>query len=276
MMKTTKKTFEDPCKRTLSQLARRSRAGLVEVGMAASVLGLGRHDTAMLLARLERKGWLKRVRRSLYLVLPIESASGESTTVEDPWILAQALYSPCYIGGWSATEHWGLTEQIFHSTFVVTGAHVRARKQRILNTEFNLVRVAKPDLDGTIPVWRGREQVAVSNREKTIADALKSPDWVGGMRHLMEILTTYGRGSQRDLARILYYLRGVRRGAGAKRFGFLVETLWPKEKAVIESAMLGKTTGLVRLDPDVKAKGKLNKRWNLWVNVPISNSNCSV
>jgi predicted transcriptional regulator of viral defense system len=229
----------------------------------------------MLLSRLERSGWLKRVRRGLYLVLPIESASGEATTVEDPWILAQALFSPCYIGGWSAAEHWGLTEQIFRSTFVVTGAHVRSRKQSILNTEFNLVRVAKPDLDGTTSVWRGREQVAVSNREKTIADALKSPGWVGGMRHIVEILTTYGRGSQRDLARILYYLKGMRSGAGIKRFGFLVETLWPEEKIIIESAMLGRTTGFVRLDPDIKAKGKLNKRWNLWVNVTLSSYNIS-
>jgi hypothetical protein len=31
------------------------------------------------------------------------------------WLVAHKLFSPCYIGGWIAAHHWGLTEQIFNS-----------------------------------------------------------------------------------------------------------------------------------------------------------------
>ena len=162
-----------------------------------------------------------------------------------------------------------MTEQIFRSTLVVTGAHVRERRQRILNTGFHLIRVARPDLEGTTQVWRGREQIAVSNRERTIADALKSPDWVGGMRHLTEILMTFCQSPERNLERVLWYLTRMKSGAGIKRFGFLIETLRPRETTLIEGALMRRTTGLVKLDPRVKTKGKLNKRWGLWVNTTI-------
>ena len=40
--------------------------------------------------------------------------------VDESWVLARAVFEPCYIGGWSAAEHWGFTEQIFNSTMVFT------------------------------------------------------------------------------------------------------------------------------------------------------------
>ena len=251
------------------RLARQARGGLISVREAATSLNLGRRETATLLARLQRRGWLKRARRSLYLVLPIESSSGESAIAEDPWILARAVYSPCYIGGWSAAEHWGLTDQIFRAVFVVTGSNVRQRRQRILNTGFHLIRVANPDLEGTVQVWRGRERIAVSDRERTIADALRSPDWVGGIRHLAEILMSYCQSPERNLERVLWHLTRMRSGAGIKRLGFLIEALLPEESSLIESALARRTAGLVRLDPRVKVKGKLNKRWGLWINTAI-------
>src|SRR5512139_1249101 len=98
------------------QLARLLRAGdpVLTPEQAARVLSTTRLHAAQQLARWAKAGWLARVKRGIYVPVPIESASTD-VRLDDPWSVASRLYAPCYIGGWSAAEHWGLTEQIFRS-----------------------------------------------------------------------------------------------------------------------------------------------------------------
>ncbi len=68
-------------------------------------------------------------------------------------------FAPAYIGGWSAAEHWGLTEQLFRSTFVVTAGSVRTTTSTLLGAEFRLVRVP-PERVASVPsAWRGAVKV---------------------------------------------------------------------------------------------------------------------
>ena len=61
-----------------------------------------------------------RVCRGLYAPIPLD-AIDPSAWREDPWVIASKLFGPdYYIGGWTACEHWDLTEQIFRETVVVT------------------------------------------------------------------------------------------------------------------------------------------------------------
>jgi predicted transcriptional regulator of viral defense system len=189
--------------------------------------------------------------------------------MDDPWVLASTLFSPCYIGGWSAAEHWGLTEQLFRSTFVVTAASVRRRRQRIIGTEFEVVRVSKERVSDLTQVWRGSERVAVSGPERTIVDALVDPAWVGGVRHLVDILATYRDTPSFDLVKLVEVLRNSGRGSAVKRFGYVAESLWRLDSTTIEELRARRSTGTIRLDPAVPSKGKMNKRWGLWVNVSL-------
>ena len=59
-------------------------------------------------------------------------------------------------------------------------------------------------------------------------------------------------------------------GSGFKRLGYLANLLWPNETAVIELARKNRSKGVIRLDPAVKVRGTMNKRWGLWVNVSIA------
>jgi predicted transcriptional regulator of viral defense system len=256
-------------KETLSVLARAARSGLITVPQAAEALGVERERAARVLTSLAHRGWVSRARRGLYLVLPIEAAGGPAATVDDPWVLAQVLYEPCYIAGWSAAEHWGLTEQLFRSTFVATGATIRERSQRVLGLEFHLVRVATARVAGAARVWRGRERVAVSDPAGTIADALASPSWVGGVRPLAGMLAAYRASAQWDPAALLRRLAAVTSGAAYKRLGYLIEALAIDAPSVVEEALRKRTTGVIRLDPTNPARGRLTKRWGLWVNVHL-------
>src|SRR5215468_882578 len=100
---------------TLSALARNAKGGLISTDEAARVLGVNGRVAAARIARLVAGGWVARVRRGLYLLLPLEAAGAATMAIEDPWVLAEVTLAPCYVGGWSAAEHWGLTEQIFRS-----------------------------------------------------------------------------------------------------------------------------------------------------------------
>lgn len=256
-------------KHELALLSRAARGGVVDVQESARALGLSARAASARLAAWTRAGWLARVRRGVYLVLPLESESERQTTVEDPWLLAAALFSPCYIGGWSAAEHWGLTEQLFRSTFVATAAHIRTRTATHLGAAFTLVRVKPERLQSLTPVWRGSTRVLVSSRERTLVDAAMDPRWLGGFRHLADVFAAYSTDPKADPATLLEELRRSGSGAAAKRLGYLAEHVWPAAHALVEGARAYRSTGVVKLDPAVARRGRMNSRWGLWVNVSI-------
>src|SRR5437879_6064066 len=109
----------------LEQLHRHMTAAF-DAAEASRVLGLGHEEASRLLVYLARQGWLSRVRRGLYVTVPLDARrSGE--WLEDPWVVATRVFEPCYIGGWSACEHWDLTEKVFRTLLVVTARRDQPR-----------------------------------------------------------------------------------------------------------------------------------------------------
>jgi predicted transcriptional regulator of viral defense system len=251
----------------LRRLGRRARGGVVSVADAAEAWGCSSRDAALKLGRFARDGWVVRVRRGVYFVAPIEA--GAHPVPEDPWMLAEQLFAPCYIGGWSAAEHWGLTEQLFRSTFVVTAAHIRDREPTLLGTAFHLTRAPASRIDSVKAIWHGRTRIRVSSPERTLVDALIAPASVGGVRHLAELLVAYRElpaASAVGLARELG-LHG--NGAAHKRAGWLAEKVWPAAAELLAEASRGRSAGVIRLDPQARHRGRMNRRWGLWVNVEL-------
>ncbi|MBF0431390.1 MAG: type IV toxin-antitoxin system AbiEi family antitoxin domain-containing protein [Fibrobacteria bacterium] len=70
-----------------------------------------------ILRRLKRKGWLQRLKYGAYAIVPL-SATTSAPAIENAWALAMDVFKPAYISGWSAAEHWDLTEQIFNTVSV--------------------------------------------------------------------------------------------------------------------------------------------------------------
>jgi predicted transcriptional regulator of viral defense system len=202
-------------------------------------------------------------------VLPLEADPRGAVTVEDPWLLARELFAPCYIGGWSAAEHWELTEQIFRSVFVVSAANFRSRAVRLFGVDFRVAHASKEQVVRADPTWRGREQVMVSGRELTLADSLANPEWMGGLRHLADVLVAYRESSHWQPKKLLERMMERGSGAGFKRLGWLAEQLLTDDRELIAVCMANKTAGLVALDPAVKAPGHIVKRWGLRVNVDV-------
>lgn len=233
------------------------------------VLGLAPEPARRRLAYLAERGWLARVRRGLYVTVPLGAASpGEWRA--DPWHVAINVYAPGYIGGWSACEHWGMTEQLFRDVVVVTARKVRSRHQAVQGTRFRVKRLPVAKHFGLASVWRGDVRVLVSDPARTLVDVLDEPALGGGMRHVAEIVAAWFERADRDDEQLLEYIARLGNRSVYKRLGYLVEALGLDVPNIVSACCVRRSTGLSRLDPDVGAPGRIDKRWNLRVNVRIA------
>ncbi|MBI4431131.1 MAG: hypothetical protein HY587_05415, partial [Candidatus Omnitrophica bacterium] len=160
------------------------------------------------------------MRRGLYIPVPLESRVAD-VPLEDAWIIAERLFTPCYIGGWSAAEHWGLTEQIFRTVIVMTTQKVRDRSPNIKGTKFLLRTVLERAMFGLKLVWRGQVKVSVSDPTRTVLDMLNDPKLGGGLRSTVDIFGAYLRSDKKDMNLLLEYADRLDNGAVFKRLGFL-------------------------------------------------------
>jgi predicted transcriptional regulator of viral defense system len=249
--------------RTKLALVLREAKPAVSVEQVATCLRIPKVEAAKRLARWARQGWLSRIRRGLYVAVPLESRMGD-VLLEDPWVIVERLYSPCYIGGWSAAEQWELTRETFSSVVVMTTRKVRDRRPVIKGAHF-VVRTILPEaLFGTISIWRGNVKVSVSDPSRTILDLLDDPYFGGGLRSMVEGFCAYLDSQARDLPLLISYAEQLANGAIFKRLGYLLERFAPREEATIEACRARLSQGNAKLDPALPAE-RLITNWRLWV-----------
>lgn len=263
------RTIPESARVFVGQLAREASGGVFDVAIAARVWGTSPEATRTRIRGLVARGWVKRLRRGLFLVLPLEISAGEGDVVEDTWVLAESAFAPCYVGGWSAAHHWGLTEQLFRSTFVVTSRSVRSSNVKIAESEFRVARVPAHRVAHASVLWRGSVRVHVSDRELTIVDALADPSWVGGFRHLVEVVRAYRRSDAWKPARLIARLAELDRRAAYKRLGYIAEMLSPVPEEIVDVCLAHRSAGVIALDPAVDERGHILSRWGVRVNVSL-------
>jgi predicted transcriptional regulator of viral defense system len=221
-----------------------------------------------LLGYLSRKGWLARVRRGLYLTVPLDAAR-PGQWIEDPWVVAKTVFSPCYVGGWSAAGYWELTEQLFRDLLVVTSRPTRRRHHVIQDMPFEVVKRSDDALTfGVRPVWRGSIRAEVSDPSRTIVDMLADPSIGGGIRHIAAVLDEYLLSEHRDDELLVAHGDRIGNRSIFKRLGWLLEATDGAEQ-LVEACLRHRSTGIVNLDPTAGASGHIVRRWGLRVNVAI-------
>lgn len=241
----------------------RNTKGTISVPETADILDIPRSDAAKILARWATNGWVSRVRRGLYVPVPLESQFSE-VPLEEPWVIAQDLFSPCYIGGWSAAEYWAMTEQIFRSVLVLTSRKPQKENQIIRNTNFVVRKIQDTALFGLKPVWKGKIKVSVSDPARTIIDMLSNPALGGGIRPVLDVFKKYLKSEYKNTKQLIDYSLKLNNGAVFKRLGFLLEQYAQTETLAIEACNTNLTKGNAKFDPSLPSD-KLVTRWRLWV-----------
>lgn len=248
-----------------NQLSRvlRDNPSVITPGEAAAVLEMSPMLAARKLAVWARAGWLARIRRGAYVPVPIESESPD-IALEDPWAVAAAMFEPCYIGGWSAAEHWGLTEQIFSSVCVMTTKRPRDRKPVLRKTKIDLHTVPEKHFIGLKTIWRGGTRVQITDPARTLIDMLADPALGGGIRHVAEMLTTLLQDYPKDAAKLADYASKLGIGSVFKRLGYLLQRDHNDQEALLAACQTQLSTGYAKLDPSLPAD-RLVTHWRVWV-----------
>jgi predicted transcriptional regulator of viral defense system len=256
-----------PIPKGRAQLSRllQSAGELISVDAVTGALEIDRRRATKLLARWETQGWVKRLRRGLYAPVSIASI-GQEQVLDDPWMIVPSLFGPAYVGGWTAAEHWDLTEQIFRSVCVLTTRPVHGKEKTVQGVDFSVKQISQQAMFGMKPIWRGKVKVEISSPSKTIIDMLDDPAIGGGIRHVNDCLNQYLSKKNGAPGELIKTAEQLGNGAVFKRLGFLTERHGGLEMVVAE-CQKRLTTGNAKLDPSTPCQ-KLVKRWRLWV--PLS------
>lgn len=242
----------------------RYTSGTIRVDDAMEALDLERSHASKLLAGWHKQGVIRRVARGLYV--PIQpTALGQTQVLEDPWVLVPELYHPGYIGGWSALEHWELTEQLFRSVCVLTSKRADYGNTVHQGVSFFIKHISDRHIFGTKTVWRNHSKLHVSDPYKTILDILNDPYLGAGLQHTVDCLREFIKifSKQRDIDQLLEYAIRINNGALFKKLGFLAENL-NFEKSFVDTCAMHLTTGYARLDKNAREQ-KLVTKWRLWI-----------
>lgn len=240
---------------------------VLTVDDASEALGLSRVDAAKRLARWAEQGWLRRVRRGLYIPVPVDADEPDRWT-EDPLVLADVVWGPCFFTGWTAANHWSLTEQVFRTTVVKTSTRVRRSSARLLEHEYLLLHTDVTEPWGLETVWRGERRLRFADAARTVIDVLDDPRIGGGIRHVSEIVARYLDDYESGL--LLEY--GDRAGNATvfKRLGHIIERLGIREPSLVEACSARLSSGLPLLDPSAPPDGHRDNRWRLRANVTLA------
>lgn len=255
-------------RRLLAQI-HRAFAHPFAVEDAAGLWGVDHALAGRLLAYWASRGWLARIRRGLYLPVPLE-AQNPGERREDPWIVAATVFAPCYLGGWTACEHWGLTDQIFSDIAVYTTRRVRHREPVVQEVRYHVRVIPDAKRFGLKEIWRGHTQVSVSDPARTLTDVLDDPGMGGGMKHVAEVAREYFESEHRDDEALREYVTRLGNRTIPKRLGYLIEALGIEAPDLVEFCRESISSGYSKLDPTNPTKGRLLRRWNLAVNVRIA------
>lgn len=256
------KGFDAQYRHYFSQLAGRSQ-GPITIQQASLALKVPYDTAKYILARLAKSGWLFRIKQGLYIPVPPTIENGQPFA-EDPWVIANALFDPCYIGGWDAVSHWDLTDQIFNHTFIYTQAPQKKSKQEYLNHIFIVHKVPKEQFFGLKIVWKKTAKLMISDPSRTIIDFLDTPHLLGGSATLYEVFSEYLKSEHKDINLLTNYALGMRNKAILKRLGFLLDYEGLMTSEINRKFLDNMSSGKVKFIP-TQACPKLITKWQLWV-----------
>jgi len=218
------------------------------------------------LYRLAQKGWLRRLERGVYLLIPLEAGPARAWT-ENGWVIAKYLTDPAAIAYWSALHYWNMTEQIPQVIFVQTTR--RKQPTEIAGMKFQFVTVIEDHFFGVATVNIAGKTIQVTDREKTLVDCAARPDLSGGILQLAQALRN--NSDQIHWERLDQYLEGWGGGAVVKRLGYLVETLKiPGQEERLARWQGLVTRGISPLEPGAGNHGPVRTRWQVRINVFIT------
>ncbi|HEC34267.1 MAG TPA: transcriptional regulator [Chloroflexi bacterium] len=223
--------------------------------------------TTNVLQRLEGKGWLRRLERGTYLIIPLEAGPARNWS-ESALVIAPYLIQPAAIAYWSALHYWNMTEQVPRTVFVQSTRRKHRRRIEVLGIPFRFITVVEAKFFGVVKRTLDGKPLYVTDREKTLLDAADRPDLSGGIGQLAQALRN--AWADVDWQRLDKYLARWGTGSLTKRLGYLIEVLelpLPDREERLTRWRRSLSSGIAPLEPRSGPGGRIVTRWRVRVNV---------
>jgi predicted transcriptional regulator of viral defense system len=251
----------------LSTLAKEGKT-IIGLDDITRVLETSYNNAKVIANRLRKKKWLIQITKGRYLISPL-SAGTESEYTEHEFIIASDLVKdrPYYIAYWTALNHYRYTEQTPLTVFIATTS--RTSNKNIHGVSYNFVTINKNKFFGTKNYFIGRHKIIISDKNKTLADALDHPEYCGGIDEVAKCL--WNAKDDISFDKIINYAQEMDNSTIIKRLGYLIDVLKIKISPNLYSKMLHSiNTGHSWLDPYSTKQKKSNPKWKLFVNISES------
>jgi predicted transcriptional regulator of viral defense system len=238
----------------LDKLARKGSTFKFQNAAKISCLDIG--SLKVLLSRMEKDGWIERIEKGKYLIIPLGAKKGKYTINE--FVIGSTLVEPAIISYWSALNYHGLTEQVPTTVFIQTTARKKKPELEIFGVKYKIIKVNENKLVGYETIWIDDAKVHITDQEKTIADCLDKPQYCGGIIEVAKALQ-----NDIDLNKIIEYAKNMNNSAILKRLGYLCDKLG----IPIDISYTYLAAGVPLLDPSIDRKGTTNRKWKIMVNM---------
>ena len=237
---------------------------LITVDDAIGVSHSSRHQAAVFLGQLARRGVLTRLRRGLFAIVPF----GKEQEFGNASLVAHALAGkePHFISHLGALSYHNLLLQPSRSVHVTVSKPKRPRD--IGPSRFVFVVTPRDRIWGFRDEWvTSTDRAPISDLERTILDGCFRPDLCGGMSEVGRAL--WMARQKLDFERLVGYVRRYGKFVVAKRAGYLLDVYQLGEVSTREAVheVAARSPAYSLLDPLLPAEGSYHSRWRLRLNV---------
>ena len=151
---------------------------------------------------------------------------------------------------------------------IYVSSTLRTPPRSVHGHKYRFLTLKPADFFGLTQVWvTKQESVTVSDKERTLLDALRQPQYAGGIPEVAKALWISRDGVK--IPRLLDYAQHFSSGALRRRLGFLLELYQMASAAQLEPLRSKLTSTYDRLDPALPKSGSFHSRWRLQLNVGI-------
>ena len=213
----------------------------------------------VILSRLEKNGWIERIEKGKYIVIPLGAEKGKYTLHE--FVLGSILITPSIISYWSALHYYGLTEQIPRTVFIQTTSRKKHQQLTFFDVPYKIIKIKKEKIFGIDQDCFEEITIHITNREKTIIDCLDKPQHGGGIIEAAKALQT----EQYDKKKLEKYANKINNTGVIRRLGYICEHL----QIPIKLPKI-KTRNYLKLDPILPETKTRDSKWHLIINEEIT------
>lgn len=201
-------------------------------------------NTYRIINNMNNKKLIKRIEKGKYILT-------EHWNTLDTYEIISEIYSPSYIAFWSALYFHKMTDQVPRKIFMATTK--RKKTIKIQGQKIKYITYKKSLFFG----YKRYSKTIVSDKEKTIIDCLRHPDYSGGLPHIFNAIS-----KEIDVEKLIDYCIKTKSSTIASRLGYILD----KKKLIKNPKKLKKMVkNYTTLNPK-KTKINPNSEWKIYIN----------